>query len=233
MAKNKNSGFSFKDFVKQLEETKVQPTEVEVKQERKYFLIVSEGERTEPIYFEYLSTQLPKNLLRTIEVHGEGDNTINVVNKAIELRDERIANHQLPNYDEVWAVFDKDDFPAERYNGAIQLAANSGIESGHSNQSFELWYVLHFQFLQNALHRDDYIKILTKQLKFKYAKNTPKVIEKIARTGNEDQAILWAEELERMHEGVPPAEACPHTRVYELVKRLRVYMKGKTENEED
>ena len=68
MAKNKNSGFSFKDFVKQLEETKVQPTEVEVKQERKYFLIVSEGERTEPIYFQYLSTQLPKNLLRTIEV---------------------------------------------------------------------------------------------------------------------------------------------------------------------
>lgn len=227
MAK-KNNGFSFKDFVKQLEKTKVQVTEIEVKQERKYFLIVSEGERTEPIYFEFLSRQLPKNLLRTIEVHGEGDNTINVVRKAVEIRDERIANHHLPDYDEVWAVFDKDDFPAERFNAAIELARNSGIESGHSNQSFELWYVLHFQFLQNALHRDDYIKILTRVLKFKYAKNTPKIIEKIARTGNEEQAILWAEELERTHAGVSPAAACPYTRVYELVKRLRVYMKGES-----
>lgn len=223
----KNNGFSFKDFVKQLEETTVRVTEIEVKQERKYFLIVSEGKRTEPIYFEFLSKQLPKNLLRTIEVHGEGDNTINVVRKAIELRDERAANHHLPDYNEVWAVFDKDDFPAERFNSAIELAGNSGIESGHSNQSFELWYVLHFQFLQNALHRDDYIKILSRLLKFKYKKNTPKVIEKIARTGNEEQAILWAEELEWMHADVSPAEACPYTRVYELVKRLREYMQGK------
>jgi len=227
MAK-KNNGFSFKDFVKQLEETTVQPTEIEVKQERRYFLIVSEGERTEPIYFEFLSKQLPKNLLRTIEVHGEGDNTINVVRKAIELKDERVQNHQLPNYDEVWAVFDKDDFPAAHFNGAVELAKNNGIESGHSNQSFELWYVLHFQFLQNALHRSDYIKILSRKLGFKYTKNTPQVVEKLDKIGNEDQAILWAEELEIMHEGASAANSCPYTRVYELVRRLRVYMMGNT-----
>ncbi|HTK17992.1 MAG TPA: RloB family protein [Mucilaginibacter sp.] len=230
--KNKNNEFNFNDFLKHLEETKVEPAKVEVKQERKYFLIVSEGERTEPIYFEFLSKQLPKNLLRTIEIHGEGDNTINVVQKAIELRNERLANHYLPNYDEVWAVFDKDDFPADRYNAAVQLARNSGIESGHSNQSFELWYVFHFQFLQNALHRDHYIKILTRHLKFKYTKNTEKVIEKIARTGNEAQAILWAEQLEHMHAGVSPSDACPYTRVYVLVDRLRKYMNGTGEDED-
>lgn len=225
MAK-KNNSFKFSDFLKQLEESKVEAAPVEVKQERKYFLIVSEGERTEPIYFEYLSKKLPKNLLRTVEVHGQGENTLNVVRKAIELKNKRSLNHQLPDYDEVWAVFDKDDFPADHFNAAIELARNSGIESGHSNQSFELWYVLHFQYLQAALHRNEYINILSRELRFKYTKNSEKVMERIASIGSEERATLWAEQLEQLHGDVPAANACPYTRVYELVRRLRVYMNG-------
>jgi len=220
----KNSGFNFNDFVRELHEKTVQPALVETKQERRYFLIVSEGTRTEPIYFRFLSKSLPKNLLQTIHVHGEGDNTINIVRKAIELRAERTRNKTLPPYDEVWAVYDKDDFPPEHYHEAIQLAAQNGIESGHSNQSFELWYVLHFQFLQNALHRDDYIRILTQQLGFKYTKNTEMVVQHILQQGDEKQAIARAEKLEQLHEGQNEAYSCPYTRVYELVRRLRAYM---------
>ena len=220
----KNNGFSFSDFVRELHEKTVQPVLVETRQERRYFLIVSEGTRTEPIYFRFLSKSLPKNLLQTIHVHGEGDNTLNIVRKAIELRSERTRNKTLPPYDEVWAVYDKDDFPSAHYNEAIHLAAQNGIESGHSNQCFELWYVLHFQFLQNALHRDDYIRILTQKLGFKYTKNTETVVQHILQQGDEKQAIARAEQLEQMHEGQNEANSCPYTRVYELVKRLRAYM---------
>lgn len=223
MAKSSNK-FNFNVFLAELKEQIVVPVAIDSKNERRYFLIVSEGTRTEPIYFEYWADLLPRNLLRTIDVKGVGDNTVNVVKKAIELRDRRKANTKLPDYDEVWAVYDKDDFPAEHYHSAIALATKEGIESGHSNQSFELWYVLHFQFLQNALHRSDYIKILTKQFGFKYTKNSKRVVAHLMKNGNLDQAIKWAKELEEMHDEVAESSSCPSTRIYELISRLKGYV---------
>lgn len=82
MAK-KVSGFDFADFLKSLKENEVKPVDIEVRRERKYFLIVSEGVRTEPIYFEYWAKNLPKNLLKSIEEHGEGDNMVNVVKRQL------------------------------------------------------------------------------------------------------------------------------------------------------
>lgn len=174
-----------------------------------------------PNYFNYFKKFLPKNLIETIDVHGEGDNTLNIVKKAIALRKERENNILLPNFDEVWAVYDKDDFPERRYNEAIAFAMQNNVESGHSNQSFELWYVLHFQFLQNALHRSEYIKILSKILKFKYEKNDLKVIHLLFSKGNVRRAIKWAKSLNKITS--TPAKTCPHTRVHILVERLLEY----------
>jgi sugar/nucleoside kinase (ribokinase family) len=164
-------------------------------------------------------------LLQTIEITGEGDNTINIVKKAIKLRNDRLANIVLPNFDEVWAVYDKDDFSPERYNGAIELAQNNGINSGHSNQSFELWYVLHFQYLQSNLHRSDYIKILTKKLGFKYEKKDSKVVKYLFEKCDVKQAIGWAKQLEELHIDQKAEQACPSTQVYKLVEQLLAYCK--------
>lgn len=226
MSKRKQKRPSFKDFLDELKQKAVNsPKPVEEIEEVQYFLIVCEGERTEPTYFNYYKKYLHKNQLDTIAVTGEGDNTINIVKKAITLKAEREKNILLPNFDEIWAVYDKDDFSAERYHEAIKLAAENGVESAHSNQSFELWYVLHFQFLQTALHRSDYIKILSKELGFKYTKNDAKVVQFLFDNCDVQQAIQWAKKLEDMHTGTNPAYACPYTRVYELVGRLRKYFK--------
>ena len=226
MSKQKHKQPSFNDFFNQLVEKSVTSGKtIESIEERKYFLIVCEGERTEPQYFNYFKEILPRQLLKTIEIKGEGDNTINIVKKAIESRNERLANIVLPNFDEVWAVYDKDDFPAERYNGAIQLAENKGVNSGHSNQSFELWYVLHFQYLQSALHRSDYIKILTKKLGFKYEKNDKKIVKYLFEKCDVKQAIQWAKQLEELHIDQSAEQACPSTQVYKLVEQLLAYCK--------
>ncbi|MBY8963276.1 RloB domain-containing protein [Flavobacterium sp. D11R37] len=222
--KNKKASFSFSDFLSELKENSVStPKNIEKFEERKYFLIVCEGERTEPAYFNYFKKLLPKQLLDTIQIQGEGDNTINIVNKAIQLKEERKLNILLPNYDEAWAIFDKDDFPSERYNEAVRLAGENDINSGHSNQSFELWYILHFEFLQSALHRSDYIKKLTNHLGFKYEKNDTRVVEYLFKNCNIERAIHWAKELDSLHEGTSVSNACPHTKVYELVEKLREY----------
>jgi len=224
MSSPKHKQPSFQDFLKELEkQSLVSPKQVEAIEERKYFLIVCEGERTEPLYFNYFKKHLPKNLLETIEISGEGDNTINIVKKAILLRDERNKDVLLPRFDEVWAVYDKDDFPAKRFNQAVSLAKKENVQSGHSNQSFELWYVLHFQYLTSASHRDDYIKILTKQLGFKYEKNDIKVVKHLFEKCNSKQAIKWAKKLEDLHVGKTPAQSCPTTNVYKLVEILHKY----------
>ena len=216
---------SFAEMLSRLQAESIKPKPVETIEERKYFLIVCEGVRTEPIYFKYLKKFLPKHLLETIEIIGEGDNTINVVQKAIHERDKRKSDEVNPDYDEVWAVFDKDDFPEERFNLAVQLAIDNGIESGHTNEAFELWYVLHFQFLHNALNRGDYFDILTKIFETKYEKNNEGLVRILFDKGNVTQAIKWAKDLEEMHLGKTPSKSKPLTRIHILVERLLKYSK--------
>lgn len=227
MSKSKREQ-SFADFVKQLQKQKViEAAPVEILPERRYFLIVCEGERTEPIYFEYLKKFLPRDLLRTVSVEGIGDNTYRVVQAAIRIRDERNVQTDLPPFDEVWAVYDKDSFPNPNYDNAVKMALAAGIESGHSNECFELWYLLHFNFLDTALHREDYFKRLTGILGFKYAKNTDDVVQFLFDKGNVRQAIKWAKDLSNMHVGKTPSNCLPYTRVYQLVENLLEYSKAK------
>jgi hypothetical protein len=223
MAKIKKE--TFKDLLAELQSKAVTASKpVAIIEERRYFLIVCEGERTEPIYFDYLKRFLPKHLLETVQIIGQGDNTINIVRKAIEEKKARAADPVKPPFDEVWAVFDKDDFPNERFDNAVALAEQNGINNGSSNQAFELWYVLHFQFLQTAINRGDYFSILSKKLGFKYGKNDIKVVEALFEKGNIHQAIKWAQELEKMHEGKTPSKSFPSTNVYKLVERLLIYL---------
>ena len=101
-----------------------------------YFLIVCEGEKTEPNYFK----SFPKKVGRYIfdlEFDGGGISTLKVVEKAIELRDK-----SRQKYDRVWAVFDRDSFKVNSFNSAVLKAKANNIECAWSNEAFELWYLL-------------------------------------------------------------------------------------------
>lgn len=219
------SNFSFADFVNELKSnaSDILPKPVEQREEKKYFLIVCEGERTEPNYFQYFKNKLPKNLLNTIELVGLGYNTTNVVINAIAQRDKRALNPLVPDYDEVWAIFDKDDFPDVRVNEAIEIADANDISCGFSNQSFELWYILHFQFLDANLHRNEYIKILSKIFKKKYTKNSENFVEFLVTNGDVNLAISRSRKLEEMHLNKTPSESTPYTSVYKIVELLLDY----------
>ena len=224
MAKKKHKE-TFAEMLASLKTNTVEAKPVETIEERKYFLIVCEGTRTEPIYFDFLKKFLPKHLLETIQIIGQGDNTVNIVRKAIDERNKRLNDEINPNFDEVWAVFDKDDFPARRFNEAVILAEQQGIKSGHTNQAFELWYVLHFQYLNTALNRGDYFKILSNRFKKKYQKNNEEIVALLFEKGNVKQAIEWAKDLIAMHKNVTPADACPSTQLHILVEKLLTYSK--------
>lgn len=223
----KSPKFDFSAFVEELQNdaNQVGAREADVLKERIYFLIVTEGEKTEPIYFDSFKRKLPKGLLDTIQVFGEGANTVTVVARAISKREERNTDPVLPNFEEVWAVFDRDSFGPDKINEALQLAAAEGVSVGFSNQAFELWYILHFQFLDADLHRHMYIPILSGICGFKYEKNSQQVVTFIEAHGDVQQAITRARTLCERFGHEYRYENAPLTTVYQLVEKLIEYCK--------
>lgn len=217
MAK-KNNNFSFADFVKELKETSVLGAEeIEILEPIRYYLIVCEGEKTEPNYFNMYQSLLPKNVV-SMTIIGEGAETIRVVEKAIAEKNRRLEDPLNPPYDQVWAVFDKDDFPDKNFNEAIELAKRNDIKAGFSNQAFELWYILHFQRLDSKITRSDYFRIISEILKVNYTKNSDTIPHQIREIGDVNLAIRYARDLEQTFRGFTPSQSWPSTQVYKLIE---------------
>lgn len=192
-----------------------------------YFLIVCEGEKTEPNYFK----SFPLNIgsyVYDLTFDGGGINTNKVVDKAIELRDS-----STQKYDRVWAVFDRDSFPSKQFNGAISKAAANNISCAWSNEAFELWYLLHFYFRDTHMSRTEYkdaiekaindkIKVKKKKVSdhFKYLKNSKEMYSILYKYGNQEQAIKWATTLESQYYGENYSLYNPCTTVNKLVEEL-------------
>lgn len=181
---------------------------------RQSFLIVCEGTETEPKYFEKF--RVPGLVVKT---EGTGRNTMSLVREALRLRDE-------DEYDQVWCVFDKDDFLIEQFENAIQIARENGMKVAYSNQAFELWYVLHFCYMQSANGREAYMKMLDNFLNFKYEKNNGRMYELLL--GKIDTAIENARKLLALYNPSRPGRDDPSTRVHELVIELREQAKPRS-----
>jgi len=203
---------------------------MEIRSVRQYFLIVCEGEKTEPLYFEAFKADLPKGVLEntTLDIEGEGKNTVSLIKEIQKVREHRErASGRV--YDQVWAVFDRDSFPAQQFNNAIFKAKTDvpEIYCAWSNEAFELWYLLHFEFYQDAASCHDYKARLEQAISqrigkpFQYQKNDPGMFIILKTYGNLEQAKRWAMELERRHDGENFADHNPCTKVFKLVQALQ------------
>jgi len=194
---------------------------VNTRDELVYFLIVCEGEKTEPNYFKALEKELPIGTVE-IKIDGTGFNTVGLVDYAIKSK--KIANRK---FDRVWVVFDKDDFPENDFNGAIIKANANGINPAWTNEAFELWFLLHFQFVNTALNRDQYKSFLEREIqkgegfdKYQYKKNDPNTYSIIMKLGNHEQAKTWADQLLEKYDDHKFASHNPCTKVHELIREL-------------
>jgi hypothetical protein len=210
-------------------ERKERKRKEEIRSKRLYFLIVCEGEKTEPLYFEAFKNDLPKGVLENaiIDIEAEGKNTLSLIDEVEKIRKRREKDTGL-TYDRTWAVFDRDSFPPQNFNNAIFKArdATPEILCAWSNEAFELWYLLHFEFYQDAASRHDYQARLEKVISqrmgapFKYTKNNPDMYPLLKKWGNQQQAVTWAEHLDQWHPGENFADHNPCTLVYKLVQEL-------------
>lgn len=195
------------------------------------FLIVSEGTKTEPFYFEGLAAHINEKYGKSIDVQrplitakGEGKSTVSLVEEAA-----KIASRAPIMYSQVWVVFDKDDFAD--FDEAVALAEKYGFKVAWSNQSFEYWIYLHFNYSDSALHRDDWEKKLSEIFKNRgintegYMKNDPNIFEIATTYGSLKFAISNAVRIQKLHEGkVKPSLCDPCTMVYKLILELKPYL---------
>ena len=135
-----------------------------VREIKQSFLIVCEGEKTEPDYFKAF-----RMTSATVKAVGQAMNTLTLVSKAISIREADQKRKKI--YDQCWVVFDKDDFPAKDFNQAIVFAEKNGFRVAYSNQAFEYWFLLHYNLYTGVIHRSQYKDMLTKLTGMPYSKS--------------------------------------------------------------
>lgn len=193
-----------------------------------YHLIITEGTKTEPNYFKSIKELINQNYSERIhlEIVGQGDNTVNLFDKAKQLVREN------PNgYKHVWIIYDTDDFPKDKIDVVPVLCENESnsdckYHAIWSNQCIELWFLLHFSFMHSDLHRDEYKSKLSENLNAigagDYSKNREDIFLVVKNYQN--FAIENAKRLDKINLGKTPSNSAPGTKVFELIEKLKPYM---------
>ena len=130
--------------------------------------------------------------------------------------------------DKIWCVFDKDSFSDQNFNAAIATCNQANdMEAAFSNEAFELWYLLHFNYLNTGMGREQYgVKLsecMTKAAgqRLKYAKNNPDNYLLMTTLGRQATAIENAKKLEQLYAGdTNYAKQNPRTSVHRLIEDI-------------
>lgn len=118
------------------------------------FLIVTEGTVTEPVYFEFLLSDLQLTAVQVIVVPGDASDPRHVINSAAKrvkdhagrARKGTLAVDEPRRYDHVWAVIDTDVAVRDGIWGDVkQLAETKKVKLAHSTPCCEYWLLLHLK----------------------------------------------------------------------------------------
>jgi hypothetical protein len=158
-----------------------QRAQLERKQNRRAsydrILIASEGTKTEPLYFEEIRRTYRLHTANVVVQPSElGTQPLQVVQYARDLFENGDRHKKIPPraFERVFAVFDRDDH--RTYHDALALAASlSGKLRNDTKQPvdfraiasvpcFELWLLLHFEDIQQPLHRDDVLRRIKRHI---------------------------------------------------------------------
>ena len=195
------------------------------KEPRKSILIVCEGEKTEPIYFNALKETL-RLIMVDVEIVGEGAAPITVVNRAIALREERkqIASKSLTKaaYEVIYCVIDVEaPTPHESLANAVSKAKDNKLEVILSNPCFEYWYILHFRKTSAPFSRSRDAKSALRQQHPAYSESDTTIFNVVYP--RRKTAIKNSKEvLREQHNDAEDLRNCnPSTHVHKIVEYLQ------------
>lgn len=140
-------------------------------------LIVTEGSKTEPLYFNDIRAAYRLHLANIAVCSSQvGTAPIQVVTYAHQLFEKGDLRQGIrpKSFDQVYAVFDRDDH--DSYFTALDKAKslNGKLKNDDKQQvafnaiasipCFELWLLLHYENIQAPIHRDEVIQRLKQSI---------------------------------------------------------------------
>lgn len=140
-------------------------------------IIACEDSVSSPTYFNMMIEQLIKEKKITqdsiiIVPHDGSTHPTSVLNNLKTYKNSYGKTYK--NFKHKWIVIDRDSprvngggHSAEDFNNAIINAKKSKIKIAYANDSFELWYLLHFEYRTTAIMRDKIVEYVIEKLKEK------------------------------------------------------------------
>lgn len=185
-------------------------------------LIVCEGGKTEPNYFNGFTRFYDLTSVQVVIVGGDKSGI--TPKKVVEYAKDRHNKPDCRDLDienkNVWCVFDRDKH--DYFFEALQQAKDNGFGVGFSNPSFELWLLLHFSYQTAHIERDKVTSKLKKHIP-KYEKNMGDIFE--VTIEKLEDAMKSAPKLRDKHIGDGNQETHnPSTSVDLLVLFLRQFV---------
>lgn len=195
--------------------------------QRAYVILACEGEKTENFYFKAFFEDLKKH--KQLSPRSCVIATHQHTNPSGVLSD--LINHKAgfgisyEDFEYKWIVIDRDP---ERVNGgghtpedfqaALLQAEQKGISVAWSNPCFELWILLHYQYRNTSIDRDDFSSILSPLLGKKYEKNDSSLYSNLKHL--REDALKNARKLWAQNNSIRPLECNPCTKIFELIDSL-------------
>lgn len=204
---------------------------IETRALRKRILILCEGTETEPAYFNGLIRYHRLNgTVVEFRVEGAGRSTLSLITYA-----EGQRGSGSEKFDEIWCVFDKDYFADQDFDNAIAKAhSHKYLRAAWSNEAFELWYVLHFEYLDSATagkggkartyYRESLDDLLRKHCgRDRYDKSDPDMYMLIGEDRRRVATKNARRLLARYDNNTPYHKRKPATTIHEMIEMLLQY----------
>lgn len=196
-------------------------------------LFVTEGTKTEPTYLNGIVCKIVERFgnsaKQQFQIMGEGDNTLNLLMQA-----ESYQQNDADGFEHIWIIYDKDDFPPDHFDNTVHRCQalnarfkkegrNTQYHAIWSNECIELWFLLHFVYLDTQVNRGQYQKMLTEYLQRHYEKNDERLFDELFPYIN--NAVKRAKRLRKNYkENTPPSQQSPCTMFFENVEELDKYL---------
>ena len=183
-------------------------------------LIVCEGTKTEPAYFNEIRNKLELSTANVTVTPANRSDPMSIVAHAKHLQ--KFSAKQGNRYDHIYCVFDRDQH--ENFQDAfLQLKTRSQFKSACSWPCFEYWLILHFDYKRSpflATHNksaSQNCELTLKKILPQYTKGMVGVFEILHPNTND--AILNAKRA--MIDAEKTGEMNPSTEVHNLVEYLQ------------
>jgi len=229
-----------KIFQKNKQKKKDLERKIENKKTRAKIIIACEDDVSAPTYFKMIINKLiqekeisPYSIV--IVPHDGNTHPTGVLDNLKKYEKDELS---YKDFDERWIVIDRDanykggGHTAEDFNNAFKKAKKLKVEVAYANDSFELWYLLHFEYRTTAIMRDEIIRKVISHLKnidenifrflnednfkqAKYNKQIFKVLENLQPIATQN-----AKRLLKSYNPHNPEKDNPSTNIYKLVEIL-------------